>query len=76
MIEFLGKQWNVTVQCEMLQTFLSFLFMSSALKDINEEYMKSRKEYEEMQDAVVKEIINVASGKTTCFLLKLLYMLE
>ncbi|KAK9412166.1 DNA mismatch repair protein Msh2 [Crotalus adamanteus] len=37
-------------------------FSNSALKEINEEYMKSRKEYEDMQDAVVKEIINVASG--------------
>ncbi|XP_007428533.1 DNA mismatch repair protein Msh2 [Python bivittatus] len=37
-------------------------FSNSALKEINEDYMKSRKEYEEMQDVVVKEIINVASG--------------
>uniref|UniRef100_A0A8D2L014 DNA mismatch repair protein n=2 Tax=Varanus komodoensis TaxID=61221 RepID=A0A8D2L014_VARKO len=37
-------------------------FSNIALKEINEEYIKSRKEYEEMQDVVVKEIINVASG--------------
>lgn len=40
-----------------------FLFLCSALKEINEGYIKSRKEYEEMQEVVVKEIINVASGK-------------
>ncbi|XP_042295293.1 DNA mismatch repair protein Msh2 isoform X2 [Sceloporus undulatus] len=37
-------------------------FSNSALKEINEEYIKNRKEYEEMQDVVVKEIISVASG--------------
>ncbi|KAJ7341251.1 hypothetical protein JRQ81_005136 [Phrynocephalus forsythii] len=37
-------------------------FCNSALKEINEEYIKIRKEYEEMQEVVVKEIINVASG--------------
>uniref|UniRef100_A0A6J0TPF9 DNA mismatch repair protein n=1 Tax=Pogona vitticeps TaxID=103695 RepID=A0A6J0TPF9_9SAUR len=37
-------------------------FYNSALKEINEEYIKIRKEYEEMQEVVVKEIINVASG--------------
>ena len=44
-------------------------FRNSALEDINEVYLKARREYEQQQQSVVKEIMGVAGiFLTNCYL--------
>ena len=47
---------------DLIETVRFFRFVNSRLQDLNADYQESKEAYEEQQNAVVKEIIAIASG--------------